>query len=371
MNQQTSRVTDKNDQRLSKRARPKKKKVSQTYWAEEQDESTTSVEAQKRSKLLRQFGDFSLAYSTAFQPRLKYFVDSGPGAVPGFVAYRQRWGTTFVLGDPVVAAESRVELIRRFHSKVRKPTYCQVSESTARELEAMNYFVNEMGVDTILDLDRYDFSGKEKEWLRYAANWTAKRGFEVRECTIDEVGADGVETISEAWRNTRTVKRKEVRFLNRPIVLKDEIDVRKFYLFDSARRPLAFVFFDPMYRDGELIGYVTAFKRRHPDAPQYAEHAIMKYAIEKMKAEGVPQINLGLSPGASIEDTQFKHNRLTSRLFRFGFDSKIINRYFYHLQGHANYKRRFRGREVKTYFASPVRFDLFRQAALVGLCGIA
>ena len=42
---------------------------------------------------------------------------------------------------------------------------------------------------------------------------------------VPELAADQVEALSEAWRKTRTIKRKEVRFLNRPIVLADEPDV--------------------------------------------------------------------------------------------------------------------------------------------------
>ena len=208
--------------------------------------------------------------------------------------------------------------------------------------------------------------------MRYAANWTSRRGFEVREASFDdEISAEQIEAISESWRKTRTIKRKEVRFLNRPIVPAAETGVRKFYLFDPEQRPLAFVYFDPLFRNGSLRGYVTSIKRRHPDAPVYAEPAIMKRAIEQLKLEGVAEIRLGLSPGARIEDDLYRANRLTNWLFKTGFESRFINRYFYHLQGHADYKRRFRGREVKTFFASPARFDIPRLMALVGLCGLA
>jgi lysylphosphatidylglycerol synthetase-like protein (DUF2156 family) len=341
---------------------------SQSYWASNQLARADSmvVPHAQRMRLVEQHGDFSLAYATAVQPRLSYFGDAH-----GYIAFGRRWGYTFVLGDPVTAPDHRANLLEQFLTRYPGSTFCQISQGTAELVQQAGYFVNEMGVDTTLRLPEYDFKGKEKEWLRYAANWTSRRDFVVRELTFDQVGSDQVEGVSEAWRKTRTVKRREVRFLNRPIVLADEPGSRRFYFYDSQQRLLAFVFFDPLYRAGRRIGYVACTKRRHPDAPIYAEQAIMKHAIEVFKQEGYLELRLGLSPLAWIEDQQFCANRLLSRTFRFGFRSKIINKFFYHNQGHAEYKRRFRGEEEKLYFASKALFNSPRLAALIGLMGIA
>jgi len=142
-------------------------------------------------------------------------------------------------------------------------------------------------------------------------------------------------------------------------------------LLSPEQKLLAFVFLDPIFRNGKVIGYVTAFKRRHPDAPLYAEHAIMKQIIETLKQEGVEQLNLGLSPLARIQDNDFRCNWMTSYLFRRMFNSQWHNRYCYNVVGHAEYKSRFRGEEEKVYFASQSRFNSPRLLALIGLCGIA
>ena len=354
---------------LSRRDQRRVLDISQTYWAVEQDENYSESERQHRWSLLKKYGDFSMAYSTAVQPLLDYHELNTVG---GYVAYRNRWGTAFALADPVVAKENQEALIRSFCEKHQRVTFCQVSESTARILNDLGFYVNEMGVDTTLQLAEYDFKGKEKEWLRYADNWTKRRGYSIRECGFGEIEQRQIESVSEAWRDTRTVKRKEVRFLNRPIVVaKPEMDVRKFYFFDPDDRLLAFVFLDPLYRDGEVVGYVTAFKRRHPDAPQYAEQALMKVIIETLTSEGIEQLKLGLSPVAWLSEEKFRYNWATAKLFRWGYRSKMINRHFYNLTGHANYKRRFRGTEEKTYFASNTRFNGPRLLSLIGLCGIA
>ena len=351
-------------------ARRKKRRgeVSQTYWAQEQelDSVDTGLSFEIRSQLLSQNGDFSLAYSTAVQPRLMHFGDER-----GYIAYRQRLGMTYVLGD-CVASESRCgQLIDEFLKQHRQVSFCQIHKSTAKLLSQRGYFVNEMGVDTTLNLAEYNFQGKEKEWLRYAANWTKRRGFEVIESSFEDIKASRVEAISEAWRKTRTIKRKEVRFLNRPIVMRDELNVRKFFLLSPEKEVLAFAFLDPLYRDGKTIGYVTAFKRRHPDAPQYAEQAIMKFVIEKLKQEGVPILKLGLSPLARVANEEFKDAALTRWIFKTAYNAKWVNRFFYNVVGHDHYKLRFRGCEEKVYFASNSRLGVPRLVGLIGLCGIA
>lgn len=343
-----------------------KRDVSQTYWAEEQDEVESSIPLKRRMELLAQHGDFSLAYSTAVQPCLSYFGDEN-----GFIAYRQRWGFSFTLGDIIAPKERHDSLLDEFLTAHPGTTFCQASRSLAERLNERGFYINEMGTDSTLDLDQYDFAGKQKEWLRYAANWSNRRDFEIVEAGFDTIVPEVVEKVSEAWRKTRTVKRKEVRFLNRPIVMKDELDVRKFFYLSPEGEVLAFVFLDPVYREGEKVGYVTSIKRRHPEAPIYAEQAIMKFAIEKLKSEGVQELKLGLSPLAWIDDDEFKKSWITHRLFRHAFKAKWVNHYFYHLLGHADYKRRFRGREEKLYLASQRRFNPIRFVALISLCGLA
>ena len=158
--------------------------------------------------------------------------------------------------------------------------------------------------------------------------------------------------------------------MNRPLVAPDEAGTRRFFFFDPDQRLLAFVFFDPIYRAGQLIGYVACSKRRHPNAPVYAEQAIMKHAIEVFQQEGCQELRLGLSPLAWIEDGEFRSSWFVHKLFRYGFSSRVINRYFYNVQGLAEYKRRYRGREEKVYFATKSTFNPVQLTALVKTCKI-
>ena len=351
---------------ILKSKQKRRRDVSQTYWASEQEEIESAIKPGMRNQIIRQHGDFSLAYSTAVQPRMEYFGDER-----GFIAFRKRWGITFALGDVVASTEQTGPMIDAFLKAQKRVVFCQASQLLAKQLVERGFYANEMGADTTIDLADYNFNGKQKEWLRYASNWCARRDYRIVEAGFDEVHPSQVEAVSEAWRETRTVKQKEVRFLNRPIVLEDEPDVRKFFFLAPDGQLQAYIFLDPLYRDGRLIGFVTCIKRRHPDAPMYSEQAIMKHIIEKLQSEAIQELKLGLSPMAWIDDDQFKNSYLTSRLFKYGFDAGWVNRYFYHLKGHADYKRRFRGREEKFYLCSQRGFSVFRLFALLALCGVA
>jgi phosphatidylglycerol lysyltransferase len=353
--------------RLSRAERKRKRReVTQSQWAREMDTIESDVLLDDRIAAFEQHGDFSMAWSTVVQPLLSHFGDQ-----EGFIAFRTRWNQTIALGDPVCHADRISSLLGDFIAQHRRPSFVQISRATADVLAKHDYRINEIGLDTTIDLSAYDFKGKQKEWLRYADNWTKRRGFAVRECTFAEVSDTDVEAVSEAWRKTRTVKRKEVRFLNRPIVLEDEPNVRKFFLYDPDGKIIAFVFLDPLFADGKISGYVTSIKRRMPDAPIYSEQAIMKSIIEKLQSEGIGKLKLGLSPCAWIEPSGFSESSWLRWMFQRSFQSPMVNRRAYNMLGHANYKRRFRGTEEKVYLASPSGFHPRRIPALIALCGIA
>ena len=252
-------------------------KRSQSYWATRHLHSApiTKITIAERQQALLRWGDFSLAYSIAHQPCLKYFGDSN-----GFLAFGTRTGFNYVLGDPLCAPEHKEKILSDFVQQHRRVSFVQASESTAAILERLGFRINEIGVDTRLDLATYSFTGKDKEWLRYADNWVSRRGFRIAEANIADHEQE-IEFVSETWRKSRTIKRKEVRFLNRPIPMIDESGVRKFFLFSPAGSIEAFVYFDPLYSAGQLSGYVACIKRRLPDCSTYGETAILKRAIEQ------------------------------------------------------------------------------------------
>jgi phosphatidylglycerol lysyltransferase len=326
---------------------------------------TPSYDLAWRLEKLRLHGGFTLAYSTAVQAGLQYYSTSS-----GYVAFARKWGFVHVLGDPVAAPDDRSALLDGFLSEFPNAGFYQISPPTAEYLERRRFYINEMGVDTRIDLPAYHFNGKSKEFLRYAGNWLQRRGYRVEEKQFSDVSLSELRELDDRWKSTRKIKR-EVGFLNRPLYWNDERDVRRFFLFDPAGKIIAFVFFDPLYANGEVFGYATAFKRRDGAATNgYTEPGIMRTALESFKRENRSVLRLGLSPLANIENRAFRKNWFLHHSFRYGFRSWWVNRYFYNLQGHASFKRRFCGVEEKTYFASPSISNDLRIAGMLRLAGI-
>ncbi|TIN71326.1 MAG: DUF2156 domain-containing protein, partial [Mesorhizobium sp.] len=135
-------------------------KILEAAAPEVERQALTHIE---RLALVRRYGDFSLAYSTAVQGKLSYFGDAD-----GYIAFGTKMKHHFALGDPVAAPARRADYIKRFVETAGSPWFVQVGEDTARVLAGLGYKVNRLGIDTRLALPEHDFSGKRNETVRYS-----------------------------------------------------------------------------------------------------------------------------------------------------------------------------------------------------------
>jgi lysylphosphatidylglycerol synthetase-like protein (DUF2156 family) len=298
--------------------------------------------------LVKSYGDFALAHKTVDAEELHTFGDSG-----GYIAYAQKMGATLALGDPVAPGGEAERLIDEFIGAFGKPAFVQVSGGTAGILAQRGWHLTPLGVDTVLDLATYDFTGGEKEGLRQSANWIRRKGFTVTERNFGSDAKAMMADISKDWRADRPAARREMRFLNRAATSLETPDSRYFFLDDPSGEPVAFIVFDPLWRDGTPAGYVTAIKRRRQRAAAgHAEIGTMVHAIEKFKAEGRRMLRLGLSPLA-VEDSEARSGSLVvAATFCFARRSGWANRNIFNTSGNVAFKRRFRGREEPLFLGT-------------------
>lgn len=316
--------------------------------------STMPLALEERLRLTRLHGDFSLAYSTAVQSHLSYF--GGPN---GYIAFGRKMNSAFALGDPVAAPADRPGLIRDFVAASSAPCFVQIGRGTAQILADLGYAINRMGIDTQLILSPQTFSGKRNETVRYSERWLLKQGYMLADDTKSDAAAGHIENLSERWRASRIVKRREMRFLNRPFRARPGEGMRRFMLLDPAGEPGALLDLDPICRDGETIGYTTSFKRKLPGITPHAEIGLTKFAADTIRDEGSRFMTLGLSPLAAIEPSGYRESGLLRRASSGLYASAWINRRIFNLQGQAAFKRRFHGVEEPVYIAfrglSPVQ----------------
>ncbi|MFZ1679497.1 MAG: DUF2156 domain-containing protein [Rhizobiaceae bacterium] len=323
------------------------------------------IAMEDRHALLRHHGDFALAYSVATQPELSRFGDSR-----GFIAYRMVGGTALVLADPLAPPADQDRLLDAFIAEKRDVCFWQASRGLAERLATRGFLVNDMGRETIVDMSTFDFAGPHRRSYRTAFNRLAARGASVREASATAFDPQALARISAGWRGTRTTKRRELQFLVRPVTLADEPGVRKFFAVDKHGNPEGLAFFDPVYADGQVIGYLSATRRWLPSADPLTAYAMVRTAIERFKAEGVPSLYLGLSPFDIGADRDFTNNWLARRVFRLAFTNGAINRLIYPFQTLAAHKASFGGTARPTYYAFNTLPSLPRILKLIRACRI-
>lgn len=307
----------------------------------------TPPDLKARTALLRQYGNFALAFSAVHQPGLCYFGDER-----GFLAYVMIGGSALVLTNPLAPHHTWDDLIEGLVSEKGDVSFWQVSRDVADRLAAHGFRVNEMGTESRLDLDTYTFTGPKKRNFRTAANRMTAQGLKTIEAHADEIDIEQLNTVSEQWRRTRTVKKHELTFLIRPVVLADEKDVRKFFTLGPDGGPVAFASFDPVYEAGNLTGYLMASKRRLPSSDPLVGYDLVRCAVETFRGEGLKWLLLGLAPGDKVKDKAFKSDWTTSQCLHFLRENPVFHRFIYPIRGLIKHKASFLGETERSYCAT-------------------
>ena len=291
----------------------------------------------ERVGFLKKYGTHSQSFST-LQPGMQYFDVPGMG----YIAYMRKWGGIFVLSDPVCAPEDFGNLLESFHQRFPNASYIQVSKPVVDFLHLrFGLYGTQFGSESRIDLGRWSLSGKKKQILRTALNQAEKNGITVKERFSD----DHTREISEAWIRTRKCKSNEIRFLIRPMEMDYRENERHFYAYQDDKA-VGFIYFDPIYRNNEIISYVPNISRANADFRQGIFYTLMAHAMEVFKAEGVPYLDLGLIPLSLDPATEHQESRLLKRLLH-GLYEK--GNFLYNFKGLEFTKSRSRGDNFKTY----------------------
>jgi phosphatidylglycerol lysyltransferase len=291
----------------------------------------------RRVAWLKQHGSHAMAFST-MQPDMSHFELPGVG----YIAYARYWGMQFALADPVCAPAQRALLLDRFLERHPRAVFVQVSKAVVEHLHHRHgYYGTQFGSEAKIALADWNLRGARKQIIRTAVNGAASCGIEIREGGFDH----DVKRISEAWIRTRRCKNNEIRFLIRPMLIDYREGTRYFYAYlDGAA--VGFIFFDPVWQDGRLCGYVPNISRSSANFRQGLWYALMAHALAVFREEGVPYVDLGLVPlqmGADVEPQESRLLRATMAAIRERMD------FLYNFKGLEFAKSRFQGRIEKTY----------------------
>lgn len=321
---------------------------------------------------LQRFGTGSLAYSS-LQQGMSYFMDKELG---GYVAYvpLNEPDSVVVLADPICSNENKKEFLSAFLRVKQDPIFLHITHDTATILADLGFCVNQLGVETILEIQSFALTGNKKEHLRRARNGAKKEGLTVREIdSVDDGIFQAFKQVSDAWMKEKVVCDRELLFIVRPVVYVDEVGVRKFVALKDGEI-VGFIIFDPMYENNEVIGYIANHLRAGIQRSYSVVDFILLEAMDKFKAEGKRELSLGLSPLAKVNDgDEFRHSKLLQSYFKYAFEKA---NFLYNFKNLAHHKTKYRpelpgAREQIVYCAMKTRFWLPRMVDVVHVLGLS
>ncbi len=326
----------------------------QKSWDGTEANALTTAEKWKIfSPFLKQHGHEALAYAS-LQHGMEYYLDD----TLGYLAYTSVRhpvcavrGKKIVVADPICAADDIERLVKKFLSIHRKLVFMYISEQCADAVRAMGFKVNGLGPDSILDVQTYNTQGnwKELDLIKRARNEVKREGITIREERMSDVDRYEIERVSRQWLSAKIVHQREIRAYARQPIYSAEPDVRKFLAYDRNGEIAGFVFYDPIYRDGRVVGYCNNTPRCDEKRFGKLHTAVNMVAMDRFKAEGIGILNIGLAPFYRLDDAKYNDDRMTRFVFEVNW--KFGNE-IYNFQGLCQHKRKYRGRIVHKYMAT-------------------
>ncbi len=313
---------------------------------------------EQRLALIKQYGSHSLAYATLQadphgNPLLEYFDKDG-----GFLAFSTAhcFGSRqIVLGEPICSPEATAGIVAAFVEKYPRAVFLQIGETVGRCLERLGLFVNRFGTETILDIESFSLKGNKREDIRRLLNRANRGGVEIKQWSDADETPSEAEQVNREWLQNRVVRSSELRFMVRPVVHKGEQYVRKLFAF-AKDKLVGFAYYDPIFRDGRIIGYHAMTNRFSASAPVGTSYLLDVTMAALLKDEGVPHLALGFAPFSGVGDHElFRHSWVAKKSFSFNYS--FLNS-LYNFKGQDLRKRKFSGCTSPLYFASKGR--LFR-----------
>ena len=243
-------------------------------------------------ELFLNHGDFTMAYSVVVDENIALF-ESGHG----ILGYADTGKMRLFVGDPMCTQKNIDGLVDAFleHSAGARVVGLQCSRETGEAFHRRGYNATLMGVETILDVAGFDLKGKRKTKVRRWVNTARNAGLMVTEGRVEGNQAR-MREISRQWLECKPSE--ELKILLRPMPNHDTPHARVFFAADDEMQ--GFVVFDPMFRDGRVMGYYADICRFSKTAPNGTFDLIINTALDVFRAEGVEQLSFGLSPLAEV-----------------------------------------------------------------------
>jgi nucleoside-diphosphate-sugar epimerase len=316
----------------------------------------------------------------------------------GYVPYLMADKSAVMVGDPIGDVQDYETLITSYIAMCKKngfdPSAIQISKPVADLFEHNGFTVNNLGIETHLQLEAFNLEKKEQdqqmtmdlqlqgkayEKVRRWRNKARSDGITVFEQSNINGLESQIQHISDAWLKTKLNSDKELGVLLRKLDLHTEPYVRRFFAAKDQTL-LGYVFFDPQFDNNEVIGYYANIERymttmdgQHLSAvkPYILLEAIKQFKKENEQGAHIQQVSLGLSPMYSLDaQAMSSQDMLFKKFFQELFDESSL----YACKGIAEHKSKFPDptrKEEPTYLAvesglsTQTLLDIFEEVGII------
>ncbi len=296
---------------------------------------------------LKKYGTGCMSYST-MQDRFEYFVYEDVGYI-GYLNFKHpvfaKDGKKVVLANPIADVKDYKKITEEFLKQSKDVIFLEINSEFAKVLNDLGLQVNRFGVRMEIDVPSFDLSGKKRFRLRRYKNKCIREGVRIEEKGIESVDLNEVKSLSDDW-----IKRRgghSFAILARKMVYENEEDVRYFWVRQNGKL-IGFNIFDPMYKDGKIIGYYCNFARFLETALDECSGYALVGAIEKFKGEGIQVVSLGISSLSGLGTEEFNNNKVMSKILKFMY---TYCEFIFPFKGTELYKRKYCGDERASYFS--------------------
>jgi phosphatidylglycerol lysyltransferase len=290
---------------------------------------------ERLAALLERYGAQSEEFFKLWPRDKQYFFDDSGQAALAFHVSR---GVALCLSDPVGDDRHFEALLERFSelcfSNDWLPSFIHVSDTYKSLYEKLDFDLQKLGEEAILDLDHFQANVADEKYFRQIGNRFAKQGYscELLEPPHHQAVIDRLRTISDEWlgQGGRAERGFAMGYFSPEYMQQCQLMVAR----DAADTIQAFINLVPAGFDKHEATYDLL---RHADGSLgNINDYLLVNLIGRLHKQGYSRLNLGLCALAGLDDTE--ENRLVDRVFRFAYANSDR---FYSFSGLHRFKAKY------------------------------
>ena len=257
-----------------------------------------------RARAILTRGGSTLSYMSTW-PGNKYWVSPDGRAA---IAYRAIAGVAVTVGgpygDPAAAGSAIAEFARFCEDRGLQPCLYGVSGQARAAAQRLGWTSVQIAEDTLLPLERLQFSGKKWQDVRTAQNKAAKEGITAEWWSYPEAPlelAGQIRQISRKWVADKGLP--EMGFTLGGLDELNDPEIRCLIAVDADRKVHGITSWMPVYASGRPAGWTLDFMRRstEPGAFRGVMEFLIATAALTFQEEGASFVSLSAAPLARLD----------------------------------------------------------------------